>query len=231
MIFRWKKQTNQDNAFEINNYWILSPEEIAKKLNSNLTRGLSTSAYNKLISSQKVGQRYHQSLNWPKLLISQFTTPITLILILATVLSMALGDKVDSSIIIAIIVASGLLGFKQDYHANKEINALFKRVQVKTSVIRNGRVEDVPTESVVPGDVIFLHAGDVIPADSRLVKIDELLVDESTLTGESFPVEKKTDPINKAELPIRLRNNCIFEGTHVVSGSGIAIAIMTGSNY
>lgn len=152
-----------------------------------------------------------------------------LILILATVISMVVGDLADGVIIIVIIVASGLLGFFQERRANSEVAALLKTVQVTVPVRRDGREILVPVVDVVPGDIVILRAGGVVPADCRLLDSESLLVDESTLTGESFPVEKDANATVAVGSPIGRRINCLFLGTHVVSGTGIAVAVDTGS--
>lgn len=147
---------------------------------------------------------HHRNL---RLFALQFTSPITLILIGATVLSMALGDVIDGLIILAIVLASGVLGFVQEHRADRAVDALLARVRIHADVIRNGVECEVALEDVVVGDVVVLRAGDVIPADAQVIEARDLLVDESMLTGESFPVEI-------------LSASTVFFGTHVASGTG-----------
>ncbi|HQR26463.1 MAG TPA: magnesium-translocating P-type ATPase [Nocardioides sp.] len=165
---------------------------------------------------------------WVRELTRQFTSPIVLILLAATVISMAVGDVTDGLIIIAIIVASGLLGFAQDHRAGRDVAALTARVQVEATVLRDGSPTQVPVAHVVRGDVVHLATGSVIPADCRLLGADELLVDESALTGESFPAEKQADVVLSAATPVAGRVNSVFFGTHVVSGTANAVALGTG---
>lgn len=164
--------------------------------------------------------------NWWRVLVDQFASPIILILITATAISMLVGDLLDGSIIVAIIVASGLLGFVQDFRAGRDIAALLARVQVEATVLRDGRQVGVPVPQVVPGDVVALAAGSVIPADCRLLEADELLVDESSLTGESFPVEKDSGASVAADAALSARANTALFGTHVVSGTGLVKALV-----
>jgi Mg2+-importing ATPase len=145
------------------------------------------------------------------LLLAQFTSPIELILVGATVLSMLLGEVTDGFIILTIVVASGLLGFWQERRAGREIDALLAKVRIHADVIRDGVETEVAIDDVVVDDVVILRAGDVVPADARVIQARDLLIDESTLTGESFPVEKRAD------------ESMIFFGTHVASGTGTAI--------
>jgi Mg2+-importing ATPase len=166
--------------------------------------------------------------HWLRVLLGQFSSPIILILLAATVISMLVGDIVDGSIIVAIIVASGVLGFVQEFRAGRDIGALLARVQVEATVLRDGNQVQVAVAHVVRGDVVVLSAGSVIPADCRLLEADELLVDESSLTGESFPVEK--DPAGRvaADAALADRRNTVHFGTHVLSGTALAIAVVVG---
>ncbi len=171
----------------------------------------------------------HGVAPWLRLLLGQFGNPIILILVAATIISIVAGDLLDGLIILAIILASGLLGFWQEYRANADVAALLRTVEVTVPVLRSGREVAVPVRDVVPGDVVLLRAGGVVPADCRLLTGDDLLVDESTLTGEAFPVEKQPDALIAADCELTDRLNSVFLGTHVVSGDGRAIAVRTGA--
>ena len=162
-----------------------------------------------------------------RLLLAQFTSPIMLILVAATVLSMALGDLTDGAIILVIIAASGALGFWQEHTAGQAVDALLARVRVEVEVRRDGGEVSVPVEEVVVGDLLVLKAGDVVPADCRVTGSRGLLVDEAALTGESYPVEKRPGVV-AAETPLAGRANSLFMGTHVVSGAGQAVVARTG---
>ena len=125
-----------------------------------------------------------------RLLARQFLSPIIIILVIATVLAMVLGDLVDSIIILVIILLSGLLGFWQERGAGRAIAALLATVEIKAEVYRDGAIQSVPISAVVPGDVAQLAAGDLVPGDSIVLSSNGLQLDESALTGETFPVEK-----------------------------------------
>ena len=161
----------------------------------------------------------HRHRAW-RLLIAQFTSPIILILIVATVLSIALGQVTDATIILVIVLASGLLGFWQEHSANKAVDALIKQIEVHVEVLRNGVVTSIPLTQVQVDDVVVLNAGDIVPADCTMLDSKSLLVDESALTGESFPVEKEPDG----------ESSQLFFGTHVASGSGTARVTAVGEN-
>ncbi|HUJ91036.1 MAG TPA: magnesium-translocating P-type ATPase [Syntrophorhabdales bacterium] len=161
------------------------------------------------------------------LLAGQFKSPIILILIFAALLSLFLHDSVDALIILAIVILSGLLGFWQERGAFTAVEKLLELVQIKATALRDGVSKEVPFESVVPGDVVILSAGDSIPGDCLILQSKDLFVDEAVLTGETFP-EEKTAGVLPAETPLRQRTNALFMGTHVVSGSTRALVVMTG---
>jgi Mg2+-importing ATPase len=161
------------------------------------------------------------------LLISQFKSPIILILLFATGMSFFLHDPVDASIILAIVLASGLLGFWQERGAANAVEKLLAIVQIKAKAIRDKTPEEVPVERIVPGDVVVLNAGDVIPGDCLILDSRDLFVDEATLTGETYPVEKSGAAVPE-ETPLANRTSALWMGTHVISGSGKAVVVLTG---
>jgi P-type Mg2+ transporter len=162
-----------------------------------------------------------------RLFLAQFRRPIVLILVAATALSMALGDVTDGSIILVIIAASGALGFWQEHTAGQAVDALLAQVRIEAEVLRGGRKISVPVVDIVVGDVLVLAAGDVVPADCRVIESHRLLVDEAVLTGESYPAEKSPGVVMTAT-PLAGRSNSLFMGTHVVSGAGEAVVAKTG---
>lgn len=161
------------------------------------------------------------------LLIAQFKNPIILTLIFAAGLSFFLQDSVNALIILFIVLISGLLGFWQEWGAVDAVEKLLAMVGVKTTVLRDGKTKDVPLESVVPGDILILSAGDAVPADSLILESKDFFADEATLTGETYPVEKEAGLL-PAETPLSGRTNCIFMGTHAISGTAKAVAVFTG---
>jgi Mg2+-importing ATPase len=158
----------------------------------------------------------------------QFRSPITMILVSATLLAAALGDAIDSALILGIVFLGGLLGFSQERTASRATAQLLAAVRVNVDVRRSGVVVTVPTSTVVSGDVVLLRTGDLVPADCRLLECEELLVNEASLTGESFPVEKRPGVL-PATATLAERSNCLHLGTHVVRGRGVAVAVETGS--
>lgn len=163
------------------------------------------------------------------LFLSQFSSPIIIILLFAAGLSAFLHDLTDSLIILSIIIASGLLGFIQEREAANAVASLLALVQIKATVIRDGTQTEIPVEEVVPGDVVVLSAGAAVPGDCVILESKDLFVNEATLTGETYPVEKSPGVV-PPETPLGGRTNCLFMGTHVVSGSASALVVHTGKN-
>jgi len=161
------------------------------------------------------------------LLIGQFKSPIILILLLATGLSLFLHNIVDASIILTIVIVSGLLGFWQEHSASDAVKKLLAIVQIKAAVLRDGKQQEIPVEEIVPGDIVVLNAGDVVPGDSLLLESRDVFVDEAMLTGETFPAEK-TMGVLPAETALAKRTNSVWMGTHIVSGNAKALVIFTG---
>jgi len=178
--------------------------------------------------------RYGSNLLKPKkksdaltLLLAQFKSPIILILIFAAGLSLFLHNPIDATTILVIVLVSGFLGFWQEQGAVNAVEKLLAIVQIKATMIRNGDLEEVPIEEIVPGDIVLIKASDVIPGDCLLLESKDLFVDEAALTGETYPVEKSI-AILPPETPLSQRTNSLFMGTHVVSGSARAVVIRTG---
>lgn len=169
----------------------------------------------------------HSKNSAVRLLVRQFENPIILILFVATIISMFVGEIVDGVIILAIIIPSGLLGFWQEHRAGKTMQSLMNRVQIQVEVIRGGREITIPIADVVVGDLVMLRIGDLVPADLRLVQTIGLMVDESALTGESFPREKSVGDVD-VNRPLAERTSELFYGTHVVSGTGQGIVVKAG---
>ena len=163
------------------------------------------------------------------LLIAQFKSPIILILLFATGLSLFLHNIVDASIILAIVIISGLLGFWQEHGASNAVEKLLAIVQIKAAVFRDGNKKEIPVEDIVPGDIVILNAGDIVPGDCMLLESKDLFVDEAMLTGETFPVEKAVSVL-AADTALAKRTNAVWMGTHIVSGSAKVLVTLTGKN-
>jgi len=208
-------------------FWTVTAAELFQELQTT-PQGLTDD------EAKEQLKRFGSNLLKPKkksdaltLLLSQFKSPIILILLFAAVLSLFLHDPTDAMIILAIVLVSGLLGFWQERGAVNAVDKLLAIVEIKATVIRDGDPKEVPLEEIVPGDIILLRAGDVIPGDSLILESKDLFVDEAALTGETYPVEKVTEVL-PTEKPLSQRTNSLFMGTHVVSGEAKAVVVHTG---
>lgn len=212
-------------------FWAGSAEEVAKGLqvggdgSAGLTAAEADNRREWLAQIDGRQRHEHPAL---AILARQFTSPITVLLLIAAVISFLVDDAVDGAIVIAIVAVSGLLGFWQEYRAGSAVRALMDRVKVTATVLRDGSPHEIALGEIVPGDVVDLSAGSVIPADGRLLASDRLLVDESALTGESFPVEKDAADRVVSDAALDARSDCVFQGSHVVSGTGRLLVVATG---
>ncbi|MBX3577602.1 MAG: magnesium-translocating P-type ATPase [Rhizobiaceae bacterium] len=161
------------------------------------------------------------------LLLGQFASPLVLMLVFAACVSAFVGELRDAMIIVAIVLISGFLGFSQEYRADRAMAALRGRIAHQARVVRDGLVQVVPSETIVAGDVVELSAGDLIAVDGVILSSTDLQVSEASLTGESFPTTKTTDA-SAPDAPIARRNNGVFAGTSVRSGTARVIAVATG---
>ncbi|GAB4010322.1 magnesium-translocating P-type ATPase [Spirosoma migulaei] len=221
-------KTNPGNE-GLSTFWALPTTDVLNQLNTQES-GLSQD------TAQKIRKTVGSNLIKPTgdtsalgLLVRQFNSPISLILIIAAILSFFLNDITDGVIILIIILVSGLLSFWQERGASNAMQQLRSIVVAKTTVLRDGNEQELPDEQLVPGDVITLRSGDLVPADCCLLSSNELFVNEATLTGETFPVDKQPCLLDTTT-PLAKRRNTLFMGSSVVSGSGSAVIVQTGTN-
>ena len=163
------------------------------------------------------------------LLLNQLRSPLVILLLFAMTLSLFLGETTDGMIVLAIVLGSVLLGFLQEYRASNAVAKLLAVIETRVTVLRDGIEVELLHEALVPGDVIVLAAGAAVPADCRILRSTDLFVDESTLTGESYPAEKGAGDL-AGETPLARRSNMLFQGSHVVSGTGRAMVVQTGAD-
>jgi Ca2+-transporting ATPase len=191
------------------------------------------------LNSQKVNERLiefgpnsipeKKSYSLLSLLIGQFTDFLVILLIVAGIVSWLIGEKIDAIAILTIIAVNGILGFIQEFQAERSIEALKKIETLEARVVREGHEQTIPAENVVPGDILVLYEGERIPADARLLEVHSLEVDESLLTGESIPVVKETDTLEE-NIALADRKNMVFSSSIITKGRGIAVAVLTGVN-
>jgi Mg2+-importing ATPase len=210
-----------------NPFWSVTGSELPGKFKTS-ANGLTTGEAKKRLLDYGANRMKPQKRSDAfTLLIAQFKSPIILILLFATVLSLFLHNIVDASIILAIVIISGLLGFWQEHSASNAIEKLLEIVQITASVFRDGNEKEIHVEEIVPGDIVMLNAGDIVPGDCILLESKDLFVDEAMLTGETFPVEKDVSVL-AADTPLSKRSNAVWMGTHVVSGTAKVLVTLTG---
>jgi Ca2+-transporting ATPase len=208
---------------------MLGLEEIARNLDTDPARGLGSQEAARRLSlyGPNVIEGKGQKSIW-LILWEQFAALMMVLLIVAAVISAFLGDSKDAAAILVIVVLNALLGFRQEYKAEKAMAALKALAVPAVKVIRDGDVGEISARDLVPGDIMMLEAGNVVPADGRLSASFNMRVQEATLTGESAPVGKETEAMESADLPLADRRNLVYAGTSVTLGRGSAIVTETG---
>ena len=161
-------------------------------------------------------------------LLRQLQNPLIYVLLVAGAVTVALGEAVEAAVIFGVVVINAIVGFIQESKAEAELDALRSLVRTSARVVRAGRSESVPSETLVPGDLVVIQAGDKVPADIRLLEVAELQADESALTGESVPVVKDEVAL-PIDTPVADRRNMLYSGTLITTGSGAGIVVATGS--
>ncbi len=161
-----------------------------------------------------------------RLFLKQFKNPLVLILVFATSMSMLVADWVEAGVVLSIVLASTLLAFTQEYSATRIFERLASRVRVVAVAVRDGQEKRIPADQVVPGDLLVLTVGCLIPADCVILSADRLVVNQATLTGESFPVHKAPGP-TAVDTVLGNRVNCVYMGSSVESGQARALAVHT----
>jgi len=207
-------------------FWSRPANDVASSVGSSLTGLTATARASKLAAMPEIKAK--SASPWP-ILVAQFKSPILLLLIGAATLSFFLKETVDGTVILAIIFASAALGFRHEYQASRAVAKLLQLVQTQVTVLIDGKETQVPSDQVVPGDVVVVNAGSMIPGDGLLLESTNLFIDEAALTGESFPVTKQPGIIDTTA-GISKRTNVIFAGSHVVSGYAKALIVAVGAN-
>ncbi len=206
----------------------VEPEAVISALHSDGINGLSESEAQKHLKeygANKIEAKKGKSV-W-LIFLSQLKSPIVWLLAFAAGLSFYFGEGLDGIAIISVILINALIGFYMEYQAERSMNALKNLSAVPAKVLRDKKLEEINAENIVPGDVIYLEAGDMVPADGRIFNASQVQIDESALTGESVPVEKQTGKI-QADTVLAERNNMLYKGTYSTKGNGYMVVTDTG---
>lgn len=211
------------------NWYELKTDEVEKKVNSNFMTGLTEQEVK--IRLKSMGYNELKEAERPSLImlfLSQFKDFMVVVLLAATLISGLLGEYIDAIAIIAIVLINGFLGFFQERKAEKSMQALKELSAPQVQVLRNGKWIKSPSKEVVVGDVLKFISGDRIGADVRIFQSKSLEIEESALTGESLPVSKHVNEINRSNIALGDQENMGFMGTMVTRGSGLGVVVATG---
>ena len=220
----------EEQGIDFKNTWGHSAEEVCQQLKSSISEGLSDGEAKKRLQETGFNELPEKkSVPAWKIFLKQFNSFIIWILFAAAFISGFLAEWVDAVAISVIIFLNAILGFVQEYHAEKSIAALRKLSTPTSKVIRGGALQVIPSREIVPGDLLLLEQGDRIPADGRIIKSYLLQTQEAALTGESMPSRKRTELVLGKQVSLGDRNNMVFMGTSVAYGKGYAVATATGS--
>ncbi|MEV4884011.1 cation-transporting P-type ATPase [Chitinophaga ginsengisegetis] len=213
---------------KIDNYWALSGETIAKVSSTDPIRGLT-----KEEAATRLAKHGHNSITTSEntqpllILLRQFTSPFILLLGVSTILSFFFKEWLDGFAILMVMILNTAIGFWMEYQAHRSMEALKKMSVVQARVIRDGEMMEIKSELLVPGDLLFAESGEMVTADARIINANQLQVDESTLTGESFPVDKGHNLLPE-KIPLSERSNMLYKGTFITKGNCFAIVVNTG---
>jgi Mg2+-importing ATPase len=218
---------SQSTAGGTQAYWALAPGLLLDRIGCTL-QGLSSGQAAERLQQFGANQlRDERRLSRLQVLLRQLASPLLLLLVFAAIIAAATGELADAGIVLAILCASVFIGYRREYSAHAAAAALRERIKTRTKVVRDGLEQQLPVEVIVPGDVILLSAGSLVPADARILDATDCYVSEAVLTGESFPVEKAPGTV-AADAPLSKRSNCVYLGTNVRSGTLRCVVVATG---
>ncbi len=208
-------------------WWVCIPNEHS---GNNASAGLSsTQAHERAKQFGPNTLSTHQGPSLIRQFLARFKNPLVVVLLLASSVSVLTGEVTNFAIISGIVLLSVTLDFVQEFRANAAADKLRQSVSVRTTVMRDGQPTEIPVRDVVPGDVILLSAGSLVPADALVIEANDFFVNQSLLTGEAYPVEKHPGPLAKNATDLQEASNAVFMGTSVIGGSARILAIKTGA--
>lgn len=208
-------------------YWTLGPSELAGQMRCGIAGLESSEAAARLRQYGPNELKEHRGLSRLRALTNQLRSPLLLLLLFAAAASLATREWLDALIVLTIVVATVLIGYSREYRAQVALAALRSRIRTRALTFRDGRSVETDVREIVPGDVVLLSAGSLVPADCLIIDCTDLFVSEAALTGESFPVVKHAGPVADSAL-LAERTNCVFLGTNVRSGTARCLVVHTG---
>lgn len=210
-------------------FYLLNKDELSEFLQLSSKKGLSSREVRKRqleYGKNRIEETAKKGVL--SIFLDQFRDFMIIVLMVATCLSFLMGEYADGITIFAIIILNGIMGFIQEYRAEKSLTELKKLTAPQARVVRNGNVQEINATELVPGDLLLLHSGDRIPADARIISSQGLQVNESLLTGESLPVDKEEKHLNTRGLGLAEQTNMLFMGTTITRGKARALVVTTG---
>ncbi|MBI2984362.1 MAG: HAD-IC family P-type ATPase [Candidatus Kerfeldbacteria bacterium] len=223
---RIKTQPPDNNIFSP--FTALSVRDLSSRLQTSIESGLSAKeAVDRLVKfgPNEVKAKEETAA---QILVRQWRSPFIALLVGAAVVSLALGERIDAAFIVLFVIINTLLGFYQEYRSAQALRLLKQYLKTNVTVRRDRTEQLIDSRQVVPGDMIMLKAGDTAPADVRLVEVDDLTVDESTLTGESVPITKQSGPLDHPTSDLFQAINIVFSGSTMIKGQGQGVVVATG---
>jgi len=208
-------------------WYSLSPPEVLKRLKTNIQGLTQEEAQKRLVQYGENKLEEKKPVTPWQIFFNQFKSVLIAILLIATIASFAIGEVTDAFTILAIVILNAILGFTQEFKAEKALEALKKMLALQAKVIRAGVPVSIDTHFIVPGDIVVLEIGEKVPADLYLLKVESLQIDESVLTGESVPVSKETGVLPQ-DTSLAEQKNMAFMGTTVTNGYGQGVVVATG---
>lgn len=210
--------------------WALSPQELLQHAGVTAERGLSATEILALRRRSGINQlRTIGKRRLPAIVADQFKSLVVLLLLAAAALAFSFTDVAEGAAILAVVAINATIGFSIEWRATRSMEALRHMARVETVVLRDGRLERIPAEDLVPGDIVHREAGDIVSADMRVINSAKLQVNESALTGEAVPISKNADAIGVDSLLID-RSNMLYSGTIVTRGTGVCVVVATGQS-
>ncbi|WP_129781975.1 magnesium-translocating P-type ATPase [Peristeroidobacter soli] len=207
--------------------WNQPVDQVCKQLGTGASGLSSDEAERRLRQYGRNELRASRTMSRLDILLRQFASPLLLLLLFAAIIAAATGELTDALIVSVILGASALIGYRREYSAHTAAAALNARIKTRTKALRDGQEQWLPIDEVVPGDVMLLAAGSLVPADAQVIEAADCFVSESALTGESFPVEKGPGVL-PADTPLSKRSNSVYLGTNVRSGTLRCVVVATG---
>jgi Mg2+-importing ATPase len=222
----WSAPTANEDRTNLSAFWSMAPEQLFSVLHTSANGLSQADAEQRLKEYGPNTLKTGGQATALGLLLNQFKSPLVLILVFAAIVSIIAEEWPDAIVVLVVVLGSATLGFVQEYRASNAIEKLRSKLTLKSSVVREGKTCEVLSKQIVPGDVVWLSAGSLIPADGLVLEANDLFVNQAVLTGEVFPVEKKPDAVeNSASLTERI--NCVFMGTSVRSGTARVLIVHT----